>query len=137
MCHKNKPLLHEGNNLTVNSKEMAELLSRQYASVFSKPKETLPPNGTVPQSQLENFILAEEDFEEVIDELRKNVAAGLDRFQAIFLKSCKQQLSLSLVILWRMCLDEGFIPPRLKNLLSPQSTKVRAAQYLQTIGRSL
>jgi len=32
------PLLNDNKQLTSNSKEMAELLSQQYSTVFSKPK---------------------------------------------------------------------------------------------------
>ena len=58
--------------------------------------------------------------EDVIDELSSNAAAGMDGFPAILLKKCKIQLSQPLTIFWRKCLDDGYIPPRLKkSIITP------------------
>ena len=74
---------------------MAELLSKQYASVFSKPKPvSLNDVNTVPDAKLSDIKFTRKDMEDVIDELRGNAATGIDGFPAILLKKCKTQLSL-------------------------------------------
>ena len=58
--------------------------------------------------------------EDVIDELSCNAVAGIDGFPAILLKNCKAQLSPSLTLFWRICLDDGYIPTRLKkSIITP------------------
>lgn len=109
------PLFDESNKLTNDNKHMAELLSKQYASVFSKPKPvSLDDVNAVPDAKLSDIKFTRKDMEDVIDELRCNAAAGIDGFPAILLKKCKTQLSLPLTLFWRRCLDDGYIPPRLK-----------------------
>ena len=65
-------------------------------------------------AKLSDITFTQSDIEEAVDEVKHNAAAGLDGFPAIMLKKCKSLLSLPLTILWRRCLDDGYIPPRLK-----------------------
>ena len=96
-------------------------LSKQYSSVFSKPKAASDDEEPVsPGSKLLDFQFTAKDMEDVIDELSSNAAAGMDGFPAIPLKKCKIQLSQPLTIFWRKCLDVGYIPPRLKkSIITP------------------
>ena len=103
----------EGENLISDLKKMAEILSKQYSSVYSVPKHP-PPSPNDQPIQIEDIPLTRKDFEDMIDELDNISAAGLDGFPAIFLKSCKKSLSRPLLILWRKCLDTGKTPETLK-----------------------
>ena len=82
------PLLNELGHLTNNSKEMAELLSKQYSSVFSKPTSVNDP-PTEAATKLSDIQFTKDDMESVIDELSCTAAAGMDGFPAILLKKCK------------------------------------------------
>ena len=116
------PLLKADDELTSDSKEMAELLSKQYASVFSIPKENIDieVEETTKPASLSDINFDKSDMESVIDELSSNAAAGNDGFPAIMLKKCKELLSKPLTLFWRKCLDEGYIPPRLKrSIITP------------------
>ena len=115
------PLLDDNKVLTSNSKEMAELLSQQYSTVFSKPKPvTASENLSLPDEKLSDIDFTQADMEKAIDELSCNAAAGEDGFPAILLKKCKALLSQPLTIFWRKCLDDGYIPPRLKkSIITP------------------
>ena len=115
------PLLKDKDQLTDDNKEMAELLSKQYSSVFSKPKAASDDEEPVPPgNKLSDIQFTSKDMEDVIEELSSNAAAGMDGFPAILLKKCKTQLSLPLTIFWRKCLDDGYIPPRLKkSIITP------------------
>ena len=99
------PLLDENNQLTRDSKEMAELLSKQYSSVFRPAKQDVnqkTPSKTT--TKLSDITFSMTDMEE----------AGDDGFPAILLKSCKSSLSFPLTVFWRKCLDDGYIPSTLK-----------------------
>ena len=73
-------------------KVMADLLSKQYASVFSTPRNAAPTEE--PAQHKICFILFDlEDIVAAIDELKANSSAGPDGFPAILLE--KLQISLS------------------------------------------
>ena len=121
------PLLDSDQNLTDGAQEMSEILSQQYASVFSKP--TFPeselnnlfsshppdPGGDQHCERLEDVIFDESDIEEAISELSSNSAAGPDNFPAKLLKECKSILSTPIYIIWRESLNKGIIPMTCKS----------------------
>ena len=110
------PLLDENNSYTASSAKMAEILSSQYQSVFSVPKEKSIYSDAEPKvnSTLTDLKFSEQDTIDAIDELPNNSASGPDGITAILLKKCKRQLSKPLYILWRDCLDRGVTPDKLK-----------------------
>ena len=94
---------------------MANILSKQYSSVFSEPLTTYPPSVEVDGIPvIEDVNFTEEDIIGAIEELRNNSASGPDGLSAIFLKKCKHALSKPLYSLWRACLDMGITPSKLK-----------------------
>ena len=109
------PLLDELKEYTSSSPKMANILSTQYSSVFSKPIET--PYHTEEDTNIESLTdidFSEKDIVDAIDELKNNSASGPDGIAAIFLKKCKNSLSKPLFQLWRKCLDLGISPCKLK-----------------------
>ena len=110
------PLLNKLNCYTSSSSEMAEILSTQYASVFSKPSpspyDSLEDGIDIPT--LSEIHITEEDIIAAIDELSNTAASGPDGLTAIFLKKCKNSLSTPLVQLWRACVSMGITPWKLK-----------------------
>ena len=110
------PLLDENNSYTGSSKKMADLLSTQYTSVFSKPLTTSPYANCekITTSTLDDIEFSKEDIEDAIDELANTSGSGPDGIPAMLLKKCKCQLSSALYILWRDCLDCGITPDKLK-----------------------
>ena len=105
---------------------MAELLSRQYTTAFSKPIDpsTLPKKKrriTEAAQSLHSITFTENDIIHAIDEISSTAAAGPDAFPAILLKRCKVNLAKPIAILWKKCLDTGHIPPALKqSMIVPQ-----------------
>ena len=110
------PLLDEKNTYTASSKKMADILSAQYQSVFSVPKEKSIYSDCErkTESTLKDLEFSEKDIEDAIDELSNNSASGPDGITAILMKKCKTKLSKPLYILWRDCLDNGITPDKLK-----------------------
>ena len=110
------PLLNKLNTYTNSSPEMAEILSAQYSSVFSKPSHS-PYHSSKERTDiptLTDIHFTEQDIIDAIDELSNNAASGPDGLAAIFLKKCKAPLCGPLVQLWRDCIDLGITPWKLK-----------------------
>ena len=113
------PLTDEKGDYVSDPKSMADILSKQYASVF-----TTTHNATPIQSPslpcIAYLTMNEEDFVAAIDELKPNSAAGPDGFPALLLKVCKYALAKPLFMFWKKCYDEGTIPLSLKkSLITP------------------
>ena len=109
------PLLNKNNEFTDSSYEMANILSGQYASVFSVPSDehrSREIDNSIPI--LDDIDFTEKDIIDAIDELRNNSASGPEGLAAILLKKCKESLSQPLYSLWRDCLDRGITPSKLK-----------------------
>jgi hypothetical protein len=107
------PLLNEKNQYTASSIEMANLLKKQYESVFSNPiGQSAYSNATSSTMghDLVDITFTEEDFINAIDELSNNSSSGPDGIPSIFLKKCKSSVSVPLTMLWRKALDMGVTP---------------------------
>ena len=97
---------------------MADILTDQYSSVYSTPRDQ-PINPTEffnsdDPSKLIDFDFSEEDFIDAINEIANNASAGPDGFPAILLKQCKTTLSKPLYLIWRSCFDNGITPTQAK-----------------------
>ena len=116
------PFLDTAENIVTCSTRMAEMLSEQYRSVFSVPKEKLKlpeeiftdRENPTDRTTLLDVQFDEEDIAKAIGEVSPTAAAGPDRFPAILLKQCRTVLSRPLFIIWRKSLDTGQIPRFLK-----------------------
>ena len=97
------------NEFTNVSLEMANILSKQYSSVFSEPCDSpyfdTTDNDDIPV--LTDVTFNESDLSDAIDEISLTAASGPDGLSAIFLKKCKSSLLTPLTVLWRDCLDLG------------------------------
>ena len=101
---------------TGSSKKMADILSKQYKTMFSGPRFDSVYTDKTPRvnSNLSDILFTVEDVVAAIDELSNNSGSGPDGVPAILLKKCKGQLSSPLFLLWRNCVDVGMTPGDLK-----------------------
>ena len=112
------PLRRDDGSFTDRSQEMAELLSKQYKSVFSKPKveykienpDVFFFDENVIRPNITDIQMTPDDFIKAIDEMPMHCAPGPDTWNSVFIKKCKNSLALPFCILWRKSLDTGFIP---------------------------
>ena len=113
------PLKRSDGTFTTDQQEIAELLSKQYCSVFSKPVQCNEENVLDPAMEniLEDFEFDEDDVIAAITELSSTAAAGPDRLCAKLILECKSSISSALVILWRKSLDTSIIPRETKDAL--------------------
>ena len=97
------------------------MLTEQYNSVFSIPKEKSPSEGIFQcGSHVQNgryisdIEFSVKDIEEAISDISTTAAAGPDRFPAILLKQCKSQLAKPIFIIWCTSMDSAVIPDIMK-----------------------
>ena len=91
-------------------------LGKQYSSVFVQPRPEWVVNDAkefftsdeVPS--LTDIDFSEKDIVAACSELKSSSAAGADGIPSSLLKTCKNELSRPLYILWRASLDKGHIP---------------------------
>ena len=101
------------NDYVSNSKEMADILQKQYQSVFSSPKEN--QNQIIHDNEdsipiLNDIDFTKSDFVEAIKTISNNAAPGPDGFSAVFLKNCSEELATPFYAIWRECFDKGTTP---------------------------
>ena len=95
--------LQSGSSLESGPKEMAEILSAQYESVFSSPLEDLPTANMANQTYqaLVDIDITEELVREAVENMDENSAPGLDGITAYFLKTYIDQLLYPIIRMWR------------------------------------
>ena len=114
------PLMDATKALVTSPMRMAEILSEQYSSVYSSPKEPLQdaqdifPDEVTNGNSIHNVPFDEEDIIEAIDQISPTAAAGPDKFPSLLLKICKQTLAKPLFMIWKRSLSTGDIPQLLK-----------------------
>ena len=109
------PLINSDKKTISSPQDMAEILSEQYSSVFSEPKDidinslftdTLDTSKPV----LDRINFTDSQLADAMSELTTNAAPGPDGFPAILLKKCSSALACPLATIWRKSLDTGEIP---------------------------
>ena len=103
------PLVTDDGKFISDSKDMADLLSKQFQSVFSSPRQpTVPPNVIFPADDsvsepcINDVSFTEEDVVDAIKELNRSSASGPDGVPAVLQKCCQHVLSKSM--------DSGVVP---------------------------
>ena len=112
------PLADADGKIHSDAKTKAELLQKQYTSVFSDPDkastEHIPQNQNRNYPTLEDITFTPEDVIKAIESIPNSAAPGPDKLPTIVLKECKEQLALPIYTIWRKSLDTGEIPEILK-----------------------
>ena len=103
------PLLNKNGEYTEDSKEMANILQKQYVSIFTTKKTVYSPKNTC-TNIIDDINFTEEDIVKAITDISPSSAAGPDGFPVMMLNKCKNSLSKPLHMLWRKSLDTGAIP---------------------------
>ena len=111
------PLTDKNGNVVTDSKDMADILAKQFCSVFSPQTEPNSLNYAGDESltcTLCDFIFSVNDVKIAIKELLFNSAPGPDGVSAMLLKKCVCVLSHPLYLIYRACLDGGVVPKSFK-----------------------
>ena len=130
------PLKTEDGSLTQDCKEMADILQRQYMSVFSDPKsekKKMPTSDSPYNCKLTDVDFTCDDVKDAIKEIDINAACSPDDIPAKILHKCCDQLAQPIWRIWKNSLESGIIPPDLKmQYISPifkKGDKAKAANY--------
>ena len=114
------PFLVNGKTVE-HPKDKANILKRQFESVYVNEDVTLMPSDTdINWPPLSEIPFNEEDVLTTMKELREGAAAGPDEIPAVVLKKCAEHLKYPITLLWKKSLEQGYIPQILKaGLITP------------------
>ena len=109
------PLIDSAKRLISAPREMAEMLSTQYSSVFSTPRSIISPLNIFPETThipdgIGDIIFSDDELADAMQELKSNAAPGPDGVPSILLKRCCKVLSPPLATIWRKSVSTGEIP---------------------------
>ena len=116
------PLRDKDGNLVDDPKIKAEILQAQYKQVFSDPEvvnvdeclsNVRPELGE--NDTLKYITFTEDDIVNALSELDPYSAAPEGDIPAKILSACKKTLARPLLLMWKKSLEEGIIPPSLKD----------------------
>ena len=106
--------LWDGEALTSDNKKMAELLSNQYESVFSKPNDEKKISNAEDFFQnihsdgwLTNINITEEELIKTLKALPSNSSPGPDGVSTDILKNLAEQMAVPLRLLFQNSIDKG------------------------------
>ena len=102
----------KGEDYTSDPKRMAEILSAQYSSVFSEPRDhaNLSRLKGSDGTSIGDIKLLLEDFENAMKEIKVGSAPGPDEIPAVVFRKYASALAKPVSMIWRICLDEGVMP---------------------------
>ena len=108
---------------------MADMLSTQYSSVLSEPKEEMEdpddlfPDGNYSESSIHNVAFDQEDIAcQCHNAISHILASGPDRYPAVLLKHCRNALARPIYLICRKSTDCG-ISQLLYNAILYRSTR--------------
>ena len=109
-------LFDDKNNICSRAKDIANLLQKQFLSVFSDPSNTdIPsaifecPNAQHPFSD-EMLEFTNSDIVEAIEEIKPSAASGPDEIPVILLRNCKDAIATPIHLLWSHSMATGTVP---------------------------
>ena len=104
------PLKQDG-VLISDAKGKANILNKQYASVFTEEDTgELPDLGPSPFPKMDNPTITQSGVEKLLHNLNPNKAAGPDKLSPRFLKEVSKELSPLYTLLFQKSVDEGQVP---------------------------
>ena len=110
------PIQDDKGTMNTDPKVKADLFQKQYTKVFSNPKKSNLADQFrhICDKEIHNIEITLKDIEDAIMSIPTSASPGPDKFPAILLKECVNQLSEPLQRIWRKSLDTGEIPDILK-----------------------
>ena len=104
--------LKDNGRLFNTARDKADILSRQYQSVYTKEDQDSPvpdPEGT-PYPRMEDFSVTEEGVEKLLQRSNPHKASGPDMIPARLLKECSKDLVPILTTIFNKSLQTGRVP---------------------------
>ena len=114
----------EKRSSTLNTTQIANVLQKQFVSVFSDPSVTDVSSASNfdvskilhPHSD-DDIRFTTQDIMDAIDDIKPHAAPGPDEIPPIVLKQCKEQLATPIHLIWSRSLASGSVPKCYKRSL--------------------
>ena len=103
-------LKDEAGKLVTDSKSKAEMLNKQFVSVFTNESGQPPSMESEPVEDCPPLIISEEGVEKLLRDLNPSKACGADNIPAWFLKMASKQLAPIFTNLFQSSIDSGVVP---------------------------
>jgi hypothetical protein len=105
------PLKKDGGGVTADNKEMADILNKFMAGVFTKENTSnIPTKERETEYEISDLIITTKLIEEKIDNLKSDSAPGPDGIHPRLLKEMKKSVSVPLQIIFQKSIDTGIVP---------------------------
>ena len=111
-----KLLMDENKEPIHDKKGIADILQKQYISVFSDPNDprvkdpSFPsPKPAQPMTDID-LEFSHEDIIKAIEEVKPHAASGPDEIPIQILKNCKLQVAVPIHMIWKHSLNNGVVP---------------------------
>ena len=128
------PRLLDNNILKSKPREKAEILNRQFSSVFTQENlSSIPDLGVSPHPAASDITVAVDGVRALLDRLSPHKASGPDQISSRFLKTMSAVLAPALTIIFQASLDQVQIPDDWKRAyvtpIFKKGDKARACNY--------
>jgi len=111
------PLKYRDGRVVCESGEMANLLVEAFAEVFVTDDPVSPVPSQVYEGRMGDVLVSVSKVKEVLMKLDVNSAIGPDEIHPMLLKSCAEQISVPLSLIFNMSLRSGVLPDCWKSSL--------------------
>lgn len=119
-CLSVGPLRLPGESLLVTPVEMANVLVSTFSSVFVERVPVAPAPYQTCNSHMDDFVIEPNEVYKVLLGLDANSAMGPDNVHPRLLKSCAEELTVPLTIIFNLSIATGSLPSRwLESLVMP------------------
>ena len=129
------PLKNEMGNFEADPKKIADLLQKQFCSVFSNPQSSAKkePDFRASTTSFDDFDFTVEDILKAIELMKYKAAPGEDEIPTSLFKECKFAIAYPLFLLWRLSYNTGVIHKSfLSQLITPvfkEASKFNSVNY--------
>ena len=107
----NVGLLKIGNCYIIDDTKRADILNKQYCSVFSKPTKDTPPINSPPaESVIDDIDVQQNGVLKLLKSVKPHKATGPDGVSARFLKEFSVEIAPALTLLYRNSLKHEVLP---------------------------
>ena len=106
------PLRDKG-QIHINDKEKADILNRQFSSVFSKPDSCTPPLIGERCTPMLDIVVNIAGVKKLLKELNPNKASGPDGIPSKFLKELGNEIAPGLTLIMQASINQSATPKRL------------------------
>ena len=106
------PLRNTGGSLVTDSKKKAEILLKQFKSVFT-PDSNPSPNQTDHIQQcpdIEQIIISQDGVTKLLQDIKTEKATGPDSIPNLVLKECAKEISPAITSIFQASLETGKLP---------------------------